>query len=436
MRDTPLPSKAARRLAELAPEVVLRIRQAVDQGSPADAALAALFREHREYGARDRRFLADMLFSYFRWKGWTDAAHAGLEASCAVSYCLDATAPHPAAILLAQKAGVPAEPSGRLPLQEKAEAAARWLGRSQPFDVQALVPPWLKNVVFDPTGKLIPSIESFQQRPPTWLRLSGGHEQTVPDALRGLDIPFTRHGRIPSAVAISGASGLAALPKEVKAGFEIQDLASQCVGLVCNPKAGERWLDMCAGAGGKSLHLADLMSNRGYILAADIRKPALDELRRRARRTGAVCIQPTPVSPPKEGNGRESPPPEGWRSRGGFDGVLVDAPCTGIGTWSRNPDARWRTREEDVAEKAALQGDLLEKAARNMKPGGVLVYSVCTITTAETVAVVERFLRQHSEFRLAPVPHPLTGALTDGTLWVWPWDGPCDGMFIARMRLA
>jgi 16S rRNA (cytosine967-C5)-methyltransferase len=114
--------------------------------------------------------------------------------------------------------------------------------------------------------------------------------------------------------------------------------------------------------------------------------------------------------------------------------VLVDAPCSGIGTWNRNPDMRWRTAAADVAAKAAVQREVLARAARGVRPGGVLVYAVCTVTAAETTDVAGGFGRSHPDFAAEPVAHPLTGERQVGVFWIWPWDGPCDGMFCARWR--
>jgi 16S rRNA (cytosine967-C5)-methyltransferase len=117
-----------------------------------------------------------------------------------------------------------------------------------------------------------------------------------------------------------------------------------------------------------------------------------------------------------------------------FDGVLVDAPCSGWGTWSRNPDARWRSDLRDPAQKRNLQVRMLHNAAQCVKSGGVLVYAVCTFTREETVEVIERFLPEHPGFVLDRFAHPLTGEPVNGAVQIWPWEGPGDGMFIARLR--
>jgi 16S rRNA (cytosine967-C5)-methyltransferase len=204
--------------------------------------------------------------------------------------------------------------------------------------------------------------------------------------------------------------------------LEIQDLASQAVGLACDPDPGERWWDACAGAGGKALHLAALMGGKGLVVATDVNAAKLKEAARRARRSPFRNL----TTKPWDGRHVAGKPKS-------FDGVLVDAPCTAVGTWRRNPDARWTTPREAIARLAALQAQILHAAAAGVRPGGTLLYSVCTLTPAETLGVVRPFLDAHPDFGLDPFPHPLTGAATDGTLQIWPQDADTDAMFLARM---
>ncbi len=204
--------------------------------------------------------------------------------------------------------------------------------------------------------------------------------------------------------------------------LEIQDLASQAVGLACDPDPGERWWDACAGAGGKALHLAALMQGRGVVVATDVHAARLKEAVRRARRSPFRNVTT------REWDGRHV----AGKSRS-YDGVLVDAPCSAVGTWRRNPDARWTLDRQAIPRLAELQGQILRAASAGVRPGGALVYSVCTLTPAETIGVVRPFLEANPEFRLEPFPHPLADATTDGTLLIWPQDADTDAMFIARM---
>ncbi|HMB02774.1 MAG TPA: RsmB/NOP family class I SAM-dependent RNA methyltransferase, partial [Isosphaeraceae bacterium] len=178
----------------------------------------------------------------------------------------------------------------------------------------------------------------------------------------------------------------------------------------------------CAGAGGKALHLAALMRGKGVVVATDTHPGRLKETVRRARRS------PFRNLTTKEWDGRHV----AGKPRS-FDGVLVDAPCSAIGTWRRNPDARWTLDRQAIPRLVELQRDLLRAASAGVRPGGTLVYSVCTLTPAETLGVVRAFLDDRPEFQLDPFPHPLTDVPTDGTLLIWPQDADTDAMFIARM---
>lgn len=427
MERSLLPPKAAGRLAQVAVELVHQLRDWVSHGHPADVMLSQYYRTHSELGARDRRFLSGAVFSFYRWWGWTRLSpDAPTEAALVGSCLLDADSVHPAVLLLAYKCGLAPEslrPAGAEPLEGKAAALARWLGIPQPPAIEHLVPDWVPASLFTPPDvpaqdHLLRCVRSFQRRPPTWLRAASGTEEALQQELMQAGLPVML--RIGTAIAVAGSSPLTALPDATRSVFEVQDLASQCVALACAPTPGQQWWDACAGAGGKALHLADLMQNKGCVVATDVRANALEELRRRAARSGATCLR----------TGRGAPD-------AAFDGVLVDAPCTNIGTWSRNPDARWRMRESDISEKAAVQADLLRRAADAVRCGGVLVYSVCTLTTAETVGVIQDFLGARQDFREDPPDGMTERRKTEGgKLWTWPWNGPCDGMFIARMKRA
>ena len=173
--------------------------------------------------------------------------------------------------------------------------------------------------------------------------------------------------------------------------FELQDLSSQAVGFICNPQQGETWWDACAGEGGKTLLLSELMENKGLIWASDRASWRLKFLKRRAARSRAFNYRTAPW----DGSSR-------LPTKTKFNGVLVDAPCTGIGTWHRNPHARWTTTQQDVIELSQLQCQLLGNVATSLKPGGKLVYSVCTLTRSETAAVADAFERARPDFEPLP----------------------------------
>ena len=206
--------------------------------------------------------------------------------------------------------------------------------------------------------------------------------------------------------------------------FEIQDIASQAVGLLCPPQPGETWWDACAGEGGKLLHLSDLMQNKGLIWASDRAEWRLKNLKRRTARARCFNYRAAVWD-----GGAKLP------TKTKFDGVLVDAPCSGIGTWQRNPHARWTTSMNDVRELAQVQKDLLTYAANAVKPGGKLVYAVCTLARSETSEVVKYFDGQEPDFEALPLVHPFTpGSVPVHPLCMWPQETGGNAMFVAAWR--
>ncbi|MFA7232442.1 MAG: RsmB/NOP family class I SAM-dependent RNA methyltransferase, partial [Victivallaceae bacterium] len=290
--------------------------------------------------------------------------------------------------------------------------------------LEGLLPEWTYQLL-PPGVNHLELIRWFQQRPPLWLRGQGCEIDSLANKLkfRGLNVkkhPFMTQ----SLCAENPAVSLYSLEEFRKGLFEVQDLASQVIGLTCAPKAGERWWDACAGAGGKTLQLADIMQRKGSVIASDIREYKLEDLRKRARRAGFPNIMC------KEWDGKALRKKQQEK----FDGVLVDAPCSCSGTWRRNPDARWTTSPDELIEMAELQLRILNNAASGVKPGGTLVYATCSIFAAENTGVVESFLAQNPEYALESFSNPMNGRQTNGTVQIFPWEGDCDAMFAARFR--
>ena len=185
--------------------------------------------------------------------------------------------------------------------------------------------------------------------------------------------------------------------------IEIQDEGSQLVAAMVGAAPGMRVVDWCAGAGGKTLALAGAMENRGQIVACDVSAPRLDGAVRRLRRAGVHNVERHLVEPGDK-----------WLKRraGTFDRVLVDAPCTGTGTWRRNPDARLRLKETDLAELLPKQASILDTAQSLVRKGGRLVYATCSLLEEENEAQVSGFLLRHPEFPVVPLAQ------------AWPLDQP------------
>ena len=388
------------------------VPQVITAKKPADRLLAEHFRQHREFGSRDRRFLSESFFSFFRWRGWTSKFEILMAA--AVSRLLDGAEIHPA---LAPAVKSEWTPLAGKTLEQKRDTLKQWFPESE-IKLSDLVPDGFEKSVNIPASEKIRFYESLQQRPPTWLRL---RSEKFKDTLNAAGISFTEHPLMRRAVAVDGGAPLASLGATGQ--YEIQDITSQAVVEIAAPESGSEWWDACSGSGGKALQLADAAGAGAKILATDIRENALAECKKRARTDGISTIR-------TQLHNLAGDPPFTKQ----FAGVLVDAPCSGWGTWNRNPDARWRSDLRDPAQKRNLQIRMLNNAAQSVEQGGILIYAVCTFTREETNGVVEKFLAEHSNFKLQPFTNPLTGAPADGTLQLWPHETSGDGMFIARFK--
>ena len=278
------------------------------------------------------------------------------------------------------------------------------------------VPRWLASEM-----ELTPEyLRQLQRDPALWIRARPGTAAALAKSLFACE----RTDYAPDALRFTGTQDLFRTEQFTSGQFEIQDLASQLVGLACAPKPGETWWDTCAGEGGKTLHLADLMANKGLIWATDRHPKRLDTLKRRAGRAKLFNYRTALWD-----GGTHLP------TKTKFDGILVDAPCSGVGTWSRNPHARWATSPDDVRELAVTQRALLEAVAGSLKPGGRLIYSVCTLTRSETTAIADAFTLAHPELEPLPLPIAPSGSSDPSRVMLWPQEINANGMFVAGWRL-
>ncbi len=204
--------------------------------------------------------------------------------------------------------------------------------------------------------------------------------------------------------------------------IHMQDEASQLIAYLVDPQGGMKAADLCCGAGGKTTHLAQRMENRGWILAVDKSAEKIRALRANARRLGIAIIETRRVDV-----SLLSAPPDG----GAFDRVLLDAPCSGLGTLRRNPEIKWRLTEKELSSLPSLQRKLLEGASACVKRGGWLVYSTCSIMPEENDHVIRDFLSSHREFRLARPPETLPPDVIgkDGVFRSYPNLQDMDGFY-------
>jgi 16S rRNA (cytosine967-C5)-methyltransferase len=208
----------------------------------------------------------------------------------------------------------------------------------------------------------------------------------------------------------------------------VQDESSMLVAPALSPEPGQRVLDCCAAPGGKTTHLAELMRDQGELLAVDIHEHKIKLIENAAKRLGLSAIRT------RAGDIRDV-----VAGASTFDRILLDAPCSGLGVIRRKPDLKWKKRPEDVQEIVSIQRDLLETVSKALRPGGVLVYSTCTVTDEENIGVVRDFLARHPEFAADPItpylPKAVHGAIVDGAfVTLMPQQFDSDGFFIARLR--
>ena len=254
-------------------------------------------------------------------------------------------------------------------------------------------------------------------------RLKATREQVLADLP---DAEPTPHA--PDGLRLAGGTNVEALPAFRDGLIEVQDEGSQLVGLAVAAEPGQRIVDLCAGAGGKTLALAAAMGNEGVLLACDTDRARLARLTPRARRAGATIVETRLLDP-----GRERDTLADWGD--GADAVLVDAPCSGTGTWRRNPEARWRLTPARLDRLVATQAHVLDVAAPLVRPGGALVYVVCSLLDPEGPEQVDAFLGRHAGWAADPLALPC-GEPRGAGLRLTPALCGTDGFFVARLRRA
>jgi 16S rRNA (cytosine967-C5)-methyltransferase len=229
----------------------------------------------------------------------------------------------------------------------------------------------------------------------------------------------------PSGLRLPAGTNVERLAAWRDGAIEVQDEGSQIVSSAAKAGPGMAVVDLCAGAGGKSLALAAAMDNRGRVLACDIDRARLSRLAPRAARAGVSIIETRLLDP-----GREAAALTDWQDRA--DVVLVDAPCSGTGTWRRNPEARWRLTPERLDRLVTTQRTLLGIAATLVRPGGAMVYVVCSLLDAEGAGQVDAFLTRHRGWCAEPLALP-AGRPHSAGLRLTPAHVGTDGFFVARL---
>jgi len=348
---------------------------------PADRFLKSWFRIRRFAGSKDRRAIAEQVFSVMRGRA-------------RLGHRMGSDTPRAQVIAALLEAGEDISALftgggyGPEPLSDAERAAIAATPASAPLWVRGEFPQFLEAELGRAFGdRLLDEMVALQSRAPTDLRvntLKAGREAVIAaltaDGILCAATPYAPHGiRIGS-----DATNLSKSALFESGAFEFQDEAAQIAAVLCGAEPGMRILDLAAGAGGKSLAFAASMQNQGEIIACDVRGEALFELEKRAARAGATIIKTLPL---------DHAQPSGL-----FDAVFVDAPCSGTGTWRRQPEQRWRLTPGWLAALTETQDKLLDQAAPLVRPGGRLFYATCSILPVENEDRLAAFGTRHSGF--------------------------------------
>ena len=409
----------------------------LEQNRAADGVLSDFFRARGRLGPNERGFIAESAYAVLRRKRSLEhlaetarprklllAALVSARGFSVRELGLAVTA-NEAEWLVALK--------GRLNTQDAAEI---------PPGVRLDLPDWvLERVskVFDP-DELEALARALVSPAPLDLRVNLARasrdeivKQLNADQIRAKAAPYA-----PSAIRLAEKPALASYPLFRDGTIEVQDEGSQLVSYLVAPRRGEMIVDFCAGAGGKTLALATLMRSSGRVYAFDVSQKRLDRLKPRLARSGLSNIHPQWIDDERD--------PRVGRLAGKIDRVLVDAPCSGLGTLRRNPELKWRQSPKDIDELVVKQRAILASAARLVKPGGRLVYATCSILPDENEAIVSAFLASAGGFRVIDAQSVLatqeikidagapTSAQPDGYLRLYPHRHGTDGFFVAVLE--
>ena len=372
----------------------LIIAAARENGPAADTIIATWFKTRRFAGSKDRRAVRELVYSAIRAFGMMPKtgrmAMVGLaKKDKALADCFDGSPYGPAVI----------------------DPAEQRVARSP-------LAPWLAALI-DAEEQ-----EALLERAPLDLRVNRARV-TREDVLAQFEGSVAIEG-LTDGVRLEGNVVVEGLPVWREGLIEVQDAGSQLIAAACGVRPGMTVVDLCAGAGGKTLALAADMAGEGRLIATDTNRDRIQRLVPRAERAGVTFIETHLLNPGEEGD-----------VLGAFaeaaDVVLVDAPCSGSGTWRRNPEARWRLTPDRLKSVCSTQGHVLRLGAKMVKPGGSMIYAVCSLIEAEGNGQVETFLSRNKAWKSVPLDLPL-GRLRGKGWMLTPAHDKTDGFFIARLQ--
>ncbi len=396
---------------------------------PADAVVSRYFRDHRGLGPRERATLAETVYTVLRKKLLFD------------HFAPSGSGPRERRLAILGFHGPRDFLKSALTEQEK-----NWLDQCdsiQPADLMERhrhnLPEWLVQPLKDQlAGEFWPLVDALSQSAPLDLRVNALNDKRaeVQKELARAGIPSVPTPYSPWGLRVEGKPPLAKLDAFTRGAIEVQDEGSQLLALLLDAKRGEMVVDFCAGAGGKTLAIGACMRNTGRLYAFDTSAHRLDALKPRLARSGLSNVHPAAIAHERDERIK--------RLAGKIDRVLVDAPCSGLGTLRRNPDLKWRQSPQSVQELVAKQTAILQSAARLLKPGGRLVYATCSVLPQENEGIAEAFTAANREFTPLVVGEVLGSLKVAGAaslcsggesgasyLRLWPHRHATDGFFAA-----
>lgn len=420
-------------------QAAIEVLEAIEAANrPADQVASFYFKGRRYIGSKDRRAVAEIVWRVLRSKAridwWLGRLDFPAEARARVFADMAFQGVKPERELF--QGAHSARPPGKEERRMMEELAGKSIfHHDMPAWVRGEYPEWMQERLESLHGdRLAAEMGAMRDEAPLDLRvntLKASRDEAVA-ALAADKIAAEPTPLSPLGLRLAQRAALVQVRAWRDGLVEVQDEGSQLVALLTDARPGQAVVDYCAGAGGKTLALAAAMENKGRLVACDVAEWRVDKAGERFRRAGVHNVTRRVI-------GGES---DKWikRSAGSFDRVLVDAPCTGTGTWRRNPDAKWQLTETDLLELVERQKAILASAARLAKPGARLVYATCSILPEENERQVEAFLADHPDFVAVPVPALWAGLV--GT--PCPVDGPwlrlsplahgTDGFFAAVME--
>lgn len=368
------------------------------QDNYADKVLERLFKANRRFGSRDRRFIAEHFYDGVRWwrplveevtGSWKD--HGLTLQQSDYEKILDC-------LLHAKEDSSPAKY-----FSDRSRASAQ------------SIPDWLDELGSEEVGeKWEPLLKALNKQAPAFLRVNGlkNSREELLQLLADEGVEAEAVKQIPTAIKMLERKNVFQTEAYKAGRFEMQDAGSQLIAPFTKAAPKMRVIDACAGAGGKSLHLAEMMKNSGRIVAMDIHEWKLKELRERSSRAGVDTIEIRVIENTKDIKRFEKT----------ADVVLLDVPCSGLGVIRRHPDTKWKLTPEDLKTTSKTQTDILQRYSEMVKPNGLLTYATCSILPSENKAKVTEFLEQNSSFSL------------EEEMQVSPIETEFDGFYAARLK--